>query len=815
MELTKQEQTDFDNATECHICHKELKILKNGKMDKVRDHDHMKPPGRNYRGAAHNACNLRMSLDSNFGVRIPVFFHNLKGYDNHFIVNALVGMKEEIDIIPFTSENYLSTTWKNVCSFRDSNAFLLSSLDKLVDTLKKDKHKFPITHQELRRQKVPEDAIKLLIGKGAFPYLWHDHPDKMSCTTFPAWSVWKAEKRKHAEYKRGKAVWKAANCKTWQDYHDLYLTTDVLLLADVFEVFRNNTMKHFQLDPSWYLTTPSLAWDAVLLHCRDTDQPIIENFKEGQEDMLLFTEMMKRGGLCVLNRKHAKANHPGIKGYDPSKPHEWILHIDANNLYAVALTSSLPYGGYKWGDAGWFQKHLHDEFMKIDADAPEGHFLMVDAHFPKDSHHALADLPPMVEPREVSEYELSAVQKGQMGNRSTKGLKLIADLNPKTKYVIHYRNLQYMLKLGLVVTKVHKVLTFKQAKFFKSFVDRVTQLRLQAKSKGEKDLFKLINNSIAGKCIENMRKRVDFKIVETPEQLWRARRFQSVKEVEVDFDGDCVGLMLNKRRIKMDKPIAIGVSVYELSKLHMMHLHHDVFVPHFGRENIELMYMDTDSFFYRIRCTDLRKDLLRLRSHMDFSNIHQDTFFGALYDETNAFKLGKMKDETEGVPIGEFIGLAPKMYAYEKEYALPDTPEKPAEKSDRLAIETLIRKYFEGEEEETQATALKTAAALKSAVVKKCKGTQHAVMENDVRMEHYRNTLMCGEFGRSYTTQELGADPTYIRSKNHQLYTVTQHRKVLGPVDGKRFWVNNIESLPYGHYAITESAPELHNQQCP
>ena len=144
------------------------------------------------------------------------------------------------------------------------------------------------------------------------------------------------------EYAHAKAVWETFDCKTLGDYHDLYVKTDVALLADVFENFRKLCLRQYGLDPAHYFTSPGLSWDALL------KKTGVELELLTDHEMHLFVERGIRGGISMVSKRHAKANNPLVTDYDPSKPNSYIMYLDANNLYGWAMSKPLPKSGFKW-----------------------------------------------------------------------------------------------------------------------------------------------------------------------------------------------------------------------------------------------------------------------------------------------------------------------------------------------------------------------------------------------------------------------------------------------------------------------------------
>lgn len=288
---TASDEQVFIEATNCHICQKKF----DGMDVKVRDHSHLTGV---FRGAAHRECNLKYQE-----ARIlPVVFHNLN-YDSHFLIEKLSSeFKGKLDIIPINSEHYISFT-KHVddtifdCEnsdtfynkkmrirFIDSYRFLPDSLQKLASSLPKDK--LLITRKEWKN--LTEEKFDLLCQKGVYPYDYMDTADKLNETKLPPKNLFYNQLNDQhitdEEYAHATRVWKAFGMKNLLGYTNIYLKTDILLLADIFENFRMSSINLYGLDPAHYYTTPGLSWDAMLKHTKVRLEMIIDI------DMLLFVE---------------------------------------------------------------------------------------------------------------------------------------------------------------------------------------------------------------------------------------------------------------------------------------------------------------------------------------------------------------------------------------------------------------------------------------------------------------------------------------------------------------------------------------------
>ena len=219
-----------------------------------------------------------------------------------------------------------------------------------------------------------------------------------------------------------------------------------------------------------------------------------------------------RGGISMVSKRYAKANNPMVEGYDSSKPKSHILYLDANNLYGWAMSQPLPTGSFRWVDD---EAALAKTIADHPADSPEGYILEVDLEYPEELHETHNAYPLAPERMVVRKEWMSEYQHGLIG-AGAEVEKLVPNLRNKSRYVLHYRNLQLYLSLGLRLKKIHRALTFEQSPWMEPYIGMNTELRKLATNDFEKDLYKLMNNSVFGKTMENLRKRVDVKLVQLP-----------------------------------------------------------------------------------------------------------------------------------------------------------------------------------------------------------------------------------------------------------------------------------------------------------
>lgn len=639
MIFTDKDVEDFRNAIKCHICENLLW------SDRVRDHCHI--TGK-YRGAAHRHCNLQHKVPK----FIPIFFHNLSGYDCHLFVKKLGEIPGQIKIIPKTKEKYISfSKFIPVADneyvqlrFLDSFNFLGTSLDKLAKTMQIE------DFVNLRSHFSDNKHFSLLTRKGVYPY---DYMTNWKCYEQQALPLkcyfhnsLTNEDVSDDDYNHAKTVWNCFNINNLGEYTDLYLKTDVLLLTDIFQNFRKTCKQYYKLDPAFYITTPSLSFDAMLLKTGVqlellTDLAIIKMIQDGI-----------RGGLCVCSHRYAKANHKYMPEYNAVKPDCFITYLDCNNLYGYSMCQYLPHSSFRFLNDNEL-KHLR--IQNIDDDADWGYILEVDLLYPDHLHNYHNDLPFCPE---------KCIPPGG------KTKKLIANLYNKYNYVIHYVHLKKCLEHGLILRKIHRVITFKQSPYLKQYIELNTQLRQKAKSTFEQDFFKLLNNSVFGKTLENTEKRVTVHLV----NQWSDKTNKTNKTTSAErlianpyfhsstiLTENLVAIQMKPDQIILDKPIYIGFTVLDLSKSHMYNFHYNVIKP-FYNDRVRLCYTDTDSFVYEIYTNDFYCDLKHnFLEYFDSSNYNNENEFAIPL--INKKIPGLFKDEMGGEYISEFVGLRSKLYS--------------------------------------------------------------------------------------------------------------------------------------------------------
>ena len=302
----------------------------------------------------------------------------------------------------------------------------------------------------------------------------------------------------------------------------------------------------------------------------------------------------------------------------------------------------------------------------------------------------------------------------------------------KKNYVVHYRNLQLYLSQGMKVKKVHRILEFNEKPWMEPYIGLNTELRKKAKSAFEKDVYKLMNNSVFGKTMENLRKRVDIKLVRsdgTENEKIRKIIAKPNFNRRVKFSNELSAIHVNKTKLTLNKPIYVGFSVLDLSKLLMYDWYYNKLKKKYG-ENCTLLYTDTDSLLVDIKTNDIYKDMSETKEDYDFSDYPKDH---KLHDESNKKVIGKMKDECAGTPLAEYIGLRPKLYS-----------------------------ILRSDEQ----------------LIKKAKGVKKYVIKKQINFENYKDAL----FHKKKYTHSMNM----LRSIHHNIYGLTVNKTTLSPLDTKR-----------------------------
>ena len=259
-----------------------------------------------------------------------------------------------------------------------------------------------------------------------------------------------------------------------------------------------------------------------------------------------------------MSSKQAIANNKYMgEDYDEKKPSNYITYLDANNLYGLAMSQKLPTGKLQWTKKtpNVMEWNENDNFAYI---------LEVDLEYPKELHDEHSDYPLAPENTNVLETYLSDHQRELFKHyyngkepKDEKTPKVILNLKDKDRYVVHIKALKFYLEKGMKVSQYHRIIKFQQRAWLKPWIDFNTEKRKEAKNDFEKDMFKLMNNAVYGKTMENVRNHMDFELVHKQERIQKCINNPNYKSRHV-INENLVGVEKIKTSITLDKPHLLG-----------------------------------------------------------------------------------------------------------------------------------------------------------------------------------------------------------------------------------------------------------------
>ena len=413
-----------------------------------------------------------------------------------------------------------------------------------------------------------------------------------------------------------------------------------------------------------------------------------------------------RGSICQSIHRHVEANDRYMKNYNKNVPASYLEYLDANNLYGWAMCKKLPVDNFRWTED--LDMYTQNFIKNYDENSDYGSILEVDIEYPKTLWDLHKDLPFLAERAKLRNVE-----------------KLITSEDDKENYVVHISALKKALNHGLILKKVHRVIEFRQEAWMKPYIDMNTKLRADAKSDFEKDFFKLMNNSVFGKTMENVRNHRDIKLVTNNE-----RRNELVSEpnyhTTTHFSERLLAIEMKKTVIMMNKPIYLGQAILDISKTLMYEFWYDYIKPKY-KEKAQLCFMDTDSFIICIFTEDFYKDIANdVEKWFDTSNYNKNDN-RPLPIRINKKVLGMFKDELGGKVMLKFCAPRAKTYAY------------------------LIDRYDDDDYDKNKI------------INKKAKGTKKCVIKRCLKFDDYKDSI--------FNDEKILRQQQRFKSDLHTIYT--------------------------------------------
>ena len=755
--LTSEELQRFNKATNCEICH--VKFENNDRLRcKNLDHCHYT---NKYRYASCTMCNLLNRSQTH----IPIYFHNFCSYDSNLLLNV-INKNSNVRTPPkflFSNLQKLRFLTYNSYKFKDSLEHLPSSLSKLVSELNNphQNHNFPIFYQSkiiqsfLPKNESKENIkrkIKLLTGgKGIYPYsLCNDADIMKQMTNFPPIEKFFNDLTNTSctleDYKFAVNVYKSFNCKNLYEYTILYNHTDTLILAEIMMVYRKVIQDHFQMDIHHFLGIPGLSFN-IMLKISKVKLELISD-----PEMSDFFQKSIRGGMSFITTRKAKSDYTDSNIENCKRRMTHIRYIDGNNLYGSQMLFDLPTEDYKFEDEK-FVKKIEKKLKnrKQISIGERGMFLEVDLNYPKKLHKLHEDFPLAPERYKITYNELSPINqflyKKMQKNTSQDTYceeKLIPTFHNRKYYILHIKCLLFYLSHGLILKKIHRIVSFKQKPFLKDYILTLTNLRSISAAKNLTffvNVFKLLANSTYGKFAQNPNNFTYAKLCLCERDLKKAINSNRFLRASI-VNQDVAIVEYKPEKILYDSPFSVAATILDLAKLHLYYYYYDVLKPAFVPDKVSLIATDTDSIIFSVNCPNFFTKYKKLPL-FDFSNFKKHDF---LYSDKNRKALLFFKDENPSDFIKEFIGLRSKLYV------------------------------------------IKTVSNHED---KKCKGYNRKFKDTLLTYEKYKNCH------KNLTQHRLPL--LAIRSFDHQLYTVLQNKVVLNNYDSKMFICNcNIHTFFYG-----------------
>jgi hypothetical protein len=556
---------------------------------------------------------------------IPVYFHNGKGYDLHHIMEKAMTRKdsscqvlakslERIDRMQL-AKGPISFT------FMDTLSFLLGSLANLVKA---------VSHWRYTAERERN-------AKEAFPYMWFDSAEKLDATELPEdfAEYWNSMRMHYEDEVVIKQNWDELGFKTFNEYVKHYVLSDTTQLADVFESFRDTCFDVYKIDPSYFIGTPALTFNAAMFSTPAIVRVAPEFFQHKLQNSI-------RGGVSQVL---------AVSQWKVEGPNDYLLALDVNSLYSYCMSLRLPARFIKMGE-GEYPLAVRD---RNGGDYPTTHILEADFEYPVELHDRDRAFPLMPEHIEG---------------------RLMTTFWPKKNYVLTSDELNFYLNRGMKITKVHWWSVWTNEPVVKNYVEKNIFMRQEAVGQGNKvkaEAMKLLNNSLYGRFIMNPTKFKTTKVIpgvggdeETEaeigmnEELKYADNYYELKDNE-DDEISTFFAQFQPKEVHWKYPQQLGFGVLGHAKVtmyKMVAMLQDIF-----GDNLTLIYTDTDSLYFGIRDWPIHPFVTLSKGgewsrHFDFANGPEEYRTPI---ETQK-KIGLWSDDFPGKRATEMIALRSKCY---------------------------------------------------------------------------------------------------------------------------------------------------------
>ena len=632
LQMSKEEEEVFKKSKHCWICRKPFYW---GCKNKVRDHDHR--TGK-FRGAAHQRCNTKLHKDT----RMIVLFHNMEGFDSVAILRTIAKMQNEpqfaemrFDTLQRNMERTISINFGPL-QFRDSFHHLRCSLAKNVSVLL---HSGPQAFPRTLRCHKWKDFPQYIISKLEwFPYsLLGKWDRRLDTLTKDDYTNKLGEKEiSDEQFAEQREMYQILNVTTIGELNDVYLSSDVLTLADSWSAYRNTIIEHTRLDPCYSMTLPTLSWKYLYLSLKDK----IELLTVKDEKIAEILDAHMYGGLVVPFQPYAKTSE-----------NVHIKQFDVCSLYPTVMAEYLPVG--RWTELELSEEEAFEKIRNWDPNGQYGYAFLVD-HWAEESKHDEIDLAPFARiPTSITELseeqqDLYKMLSPVLGPRITPTLGLV------TSIFLDVSILQLYLRIGVSV-RIKQSWQYLQAPVFRDWILTNYEKKKNAKSKVERECHKLTLNAIYGMTLHDVSKHKNSRMY-VDKHKWLVAASHPISDFCLVSQEPFIGMAAKPRQraSEIKVPRYIGWAILQRSKAYLYKMHYDGFREVFGTRQIPL-YCDTDSMAYRIESEDLEADLAEFTKK---SPIKLGEELGELKDEarelTKEYGLGE---------FDEYCGLAPKLYA--------------------------------------------------------------------------------------------------------------------------------------------------------